>query len=92
MKPVSARAAQPPEALPRPPKPTTAPLVAFAVMDTPEGFVPCRLSVAAGVVVAVDKLHEPMNYRALAYEYLQGDVSMHYESTMIEEAQNGRST
>lgn len=54
---------------------------AFAVIEILKGrFQPSKVVVEGGKVVAILPLHEAMPYEAVAYEYLQGDVSGHYAS------------
>ena len=62
--------------------------VAFAVVKTPQGYVPMQLELdASGALLGYKPLHEPTCYEALAYEYLQGDVAFHYEALTIKRAQ-----
>lgn len=59
------------------------PITGFAVIKVGSLFQPCRLHIH-GNQVDVEPLHDASPYEALAYEYLQGDVSRHYEVMQIE--------
>lgn len=56
------------------------PITAFAVVHTPEGYRPMRITLTSGVAFEAKPLHEPMPYEALAYHYLANDVTAHYEA------------
>jgi hypothetical protein len=69
---------QPPEA-PVPVRPAgMAQVVTFAVVEGPHGFIPVRITLDDGKEIDRVQLHEPTPFRALAYEYLQGDVALYY--------------
>lgn len=58
----------------------TGEIVAFAVVKTERGFVPMRLILSASSAFTATPAHEPMPYEALAYNYLQADVTAFYEA------------
>ncbi len=53
-------------------------ITAFAVLKTKRGYVPAKINITSSGQVEQVELHQPVNSLALAYEYLQGDVAMHY--------------
>lgn len=75
-----ARAAKAAKAASAAARPAEGEIVAFAVVKTERGFVPMRLRLHAGTAFEATPAHEPMPYEALAYHYLQGDVTAFYEA------------
>lgn len=66
--------------------------VAFAVMKTENGWQPTLITIdEKGEVKGYKALHEPTIYKALAYEYLQGDVRVYYGEQWKRDMEKSRS-
>jgi hypothetical protein len=63
-----------------PPSEPPAEIVAFAVIQSPDGYRPMRIILHGTSAFEAVPLHEPMPYEALAYHYLANDVTAHYEA------------
>lgn len=76
--------AQPEDLLKKLAAPTHPEFVGFAVVPIgPAMYQPCKI-IFRGNTFLVEPLHDATPYEALAYEYLQGDITMHYEALQIE--------